>query len=281
MTPTQPPLTLCELQDTQLDGVETFSPFCLKIHRALRYAGLPYARRFGQAPADHKAHNPTGQVPVLLIGREAVSDSTRILERIDAMTGAFTRGLEPRDAAEAWLWEEFADTSLSGFVSSSRWAFDENWPLVCETFFGAAPWFVQKLIAPKLRKKVLATLVARDVWRRGRDACWGRYTQTLDLLEARAPGSDYWMGSRITVADVALFGQLHSFRTPLTPGHAAELAKRTRLSAYLDRVNAATRQAASNEPIAWREGATPRAERGATAANTSDFAAERRALAWA
>jgi glutathione S-transferase len=234
------PLTLCELADAGLEGIESYSPFCLKTHRALRYAGLAYERRFGQRPADFKDHNPAGQVPVLLVGQEAIADSTRILERLDAMSGVFTRDLDARQRAEAWLWEEFADTALNGFLVSARWAFDENWSVVCQTYFGAAPWFVQKLIAPKLRQKVIRTLIARDIWRQGRDACWTRFLKTLDELDARAPDQGFWVSATISVADIGIFGQLQSLRTPLTRGHAEELAKRTRLTAYLDRVDAAT-----------------------------------------
>jgi len=114
---------------------------------------------------------------VLLVDREPVSDSTRILQRIDRLTGAFTRDLDERQRAEAWLWEELSDTALNGFVVNARWAFDENWPLVLETYFGTAPWFVKKLIAPRLRKYVVGNLIARDVWRQGRDACWARFLE--------------------------------------------------------------------------------------------------------
>jgi glutathione S-transferase len=249
MTSKSPALTLCELADTGLPGIESYSPFCLKTHRALRFTGLPYERRFGRAPADHKQWNPTGQVPVLLIDGEPVADSTRILQRLDALTGAFTRSLDAEQRAEAWLWEDFADTALNGFLVSARWAHDENWPLVCETFFGGAPWFVKRLIAPKLRKKVISGLVARDVWRQGRDACWTRFQSTLDHLDVRAPESGFWVGDSISVADVGLFGQLQGLRTPLTKGHAAEVTKRPRLTAYLDRVDFATqRTAAEREP---------------------------------
>jgi glutathione S-transferase len=241
MTQIQPNLTLCELTDPGFEGIESYSPFCLKTHRALRFAGLLYERRFGNAPADFKRWNPTGQVPVLLVDGKPVADSTRILQRIETLTGAFTRGLDERQRAAAWLWEEFSDTALNGFLVSARWAFDENWPLIRQAYFGAAPWFVQRLIAPKVRKKVMATLVARDVWRQGRDACWTRFLKTLDALEARTPDSGFWVSPTISVADVGLFGQLQSLRTPLTRAHAEQVARRPRLSNYLDRVDAATR----------------------------------------
>jgi glutathione S-transferase len=241
MTRNQPALILCDVKDTGMEGLETYSPFCLKTHRALRYAGLSYERRIGRAPADFKALNPTGQVPVLLVDGAPLADSTRILRRIDALTGAFTKSLDLRERAEAWLWEEFADTALNGYLVSARWAFDENWPRLCETFFGDAPWFVRKLIAPMVRKRIVRGLVARDVWRAGREACWSRFCETLDALEVRAPERGFWVSASLSVADVALFGQLRSLQTSLTPGHSEELSKRSRLCAYLDRVDAATR----------------------------------------
>jgi glutathione S-transferase len=83
--------------------------------------------------------------------------------------------------------------------------------------------------------------VARDVWRRGADACWQRFGTTLDQLDARAPADGFWVSTTLTVADVSLFGQLHSLRTALTPWQFEQLTQRRRLCSYLDRVDAATR----------------------------------------
>jgi glutathione S-transferase len=241
MSKQQPTLILCELTDPGIDGLESYSPFCLKAHRALRAAGLRYESRRGDAPHAFKRLNPTGQVPVLLVDGEPVADSTAILQRIDALTGALTRGLDAGQRAEAWLWEELADSALNGFLVSARWADERNWQRVRECYFGAAPWFVQRIVAPRLRKQVVGAMVARDVWRRGAEACWARFQTTLDQLEARAPQRGFWLNDTVTVADVALFAQLHSLRTPLTPFQREQLANRARLSAYLDRVDAATR----------------------------------------
>src|SRR4051812_19056252 len=104
-------LVLCELGETGIAGVESFSPFCLKAHRALKAAGLPYTRRHGSRPAAFRNYNRAEQVPVLLVDGEPVADSTEILRRIVALRpGALAA--EP----EAWLWEELADTALYGFV---------------------------------------------------------------------------------------------------------------------------------------------------------------------
>jgi glutathione S-transferase len=235
MTVSHPPLTLLELTDPGLPGIESYSPFCIKVHRALRYAGLPYTRRTANNPANHRAYNPTGQVPVLLVGDEAVADSTPILARIAKLApGRIDM------SAEALLWEELGDTAVNGFLVASRWADDRNWPTTRATFFGFMPAPIRALVTPKIRREQLRKLVARDIWRAGPEQCWRRFEALLDQLDARAPQQGYWLGNTLSAGDLSLFAQLHSLRTPLTPWQAGQLAKRTRLSAWLDRVDAAT-----------------------------------------
>ncbi len=236
-----PSLVLCELPDAGLPSHESFSPFCVKVHRALRAAGLPYARRHSDRPDSYRPLNPSGQVPILLVGDEAVFDSTRILARIEQLAPEAFDHLDARTAAESRLWEELADTSLNGFLVAARWADDRNWPLVREAYFSAMPAMLRPLITRKLRARQLTRLEARDVWRHGPEACWRRFEETLDQLEARAPSAGFWLTDRLTAADFALFAQLHSLRTPLTEPQSLQLAARPKLSAYLDRINAQTR----------------------------------------
>lgn len=235
-----PPLVLCELADTGLPTHESYSPFCLKVHRALRLAGLPYERRHGQVPAAFKHLNPTGQVPVLLVGDEPVCDSTRILTRIEALAPPATP-LDPRTQAEALLWEELADVSLGGFLVAARWADERNWPAVEAAYLGALPAPVRADVGPRMRASVIESLSQRDVWRQGPAACWQRFEELLDLLDRRAPDEGCWVSPSPSAADFGLFAQLFSFCTPLTPWQHEALRRRARLSRYVDRLDAATR----------------------------------------
>jgi len=240
--PAAPSLTLCELGATGVPDLESHSPFCLKVHRALKLAGLSYTSRRSNNPAAYRALNPIGQVPVLLVGERPVADSTLVLHEIDRLRpGVLERGLDARGRAEAWLWEELADTALNGFFVAARWADETNWPLVRAAYFGAMPGPVRAIVPALLRRNVLKALVARDVWRAGPDACWGRYEALLDQLDARAPREGFWMGTSPTVADVALFAQLHGLRNELTARQRAMIASRPAVTAWLDRVDAATR----------------------------------------
>jgi glutathione S-transferase len=242
-------LVVCDFPaKTNLDGWSSFSPFVLEVDRALGLAKLPFERHHVNM-MKLKELNPLGQLPVLLVGDEKVPDSTRILQRIEAMApGSMTGGLDARTLAEAWLWEEFADTALYPYVLATRWADDRSWPLVKEAFFKTIPKPIRFLIAPMIRKKTVNKLVERDFTRDGLDACYARLRRVLDELDARAPEEGFWLGPRASVADLGLFAHLHSLRIPLTPFQAAEVAKRARLSRWLDRVDKATRPGVSATP---------------------------------
>jgi glutathione S-transferase len=245
--PAPPDLHLFELADPgDPGGVESYSPFCLKVNRALQMRGLSYQRHHLDRPDAHGL-TETGQVPVLVIGdprfpdREVIADSTAILRRIGELTG---RRFEPegrRARAEAWLYEELADTALNGFLVAARWADDRNWPAVREAYFGKAPWPVRTLVAPRLRAWTVKALNARDIWRAGPDACWARFERLIDQLEGRAPELGFWVSNEITAADLGLFGQLACLRTDLTPWQRSVVEARPTLCRYLDRVDAASR----------------------------------------
>ena len=235
------PLTLCEFTDPGLPGLESFSPFCVKVHRALRVADLPYTRRHGEHPGVFKKLNPRGQLPVLLIGDEPITDSTDILHKIEAMVPGSMSGADARETAEAWLWEDYADSCLNGYLVASRWADERNWPSVKASYFSAMPALIRAVIPGRLRVRVTSALVARDVWRAGPEKCWERFQASLDQLDVRAPREAFGVGAKVTAADVAIFGQLHGLRSALTPWQQGQLAQRKGLSAYLDRVDARTR----------------------------------------
>ncbi len=234
---------LCELGETTIEGLQSYSPFCLKVHRALRIAGLSYESRHG-APHAFKNLNPAGQVPVLLVGeREVIADSSRILARIDQLS---TEAGGPRScrrirtfAPRPGSGRTMPTAPSAGTLVAARWADDDNWLLVREAYFKGAPWFVRALLAPRIRSRVVAGLVARDVTRAGDEACWDDFRRCLDHLEVRAPYEGFWVTRDApSIADIALFGMLHSLRTPLTRAQAREIVLRPALTDWLDRVDA-------------------------------------------
>jgi glutathione S-transferase len=241
MTDDLPELTLYDFPaDPGIPGYPTFSPFVFEVARALALAKLPF-RHTRIDIMKLKKLNPVGQLPVLGIGSELVADSTRILRRIEALApGSLSGGLDGRALAEAWLWEEFADTALYPHVLATRWWDERGWPVVRNGFFGSMPALVRGLVGNMVRKGTIKRLIGRDFLRAGPEAYQQRLDGVLDLLEARAPEQGFWLGARASVADLGLFAHLHQLRMPLTAFRAEEVKQRVRLSAWLDRVDRAT-----------------------------------------
>jgi glutathione S-transferase len=237
-----PKLTVCDFPaKTEVEGWSSFSPFVLEVDRALGLAKLPFERHYVNM-MKLKELNPLGQLPVLLVGDEKVADSTNILRRIEALApGSMTGGLDGARLAEAWLWEEFADTSLYPYVLATRWADDRGWPVPRKAFFGTIPGPLRGFVSSLVRRKTVKKLVERDFTRNGLTACYERFAHVLDDLDRRAPEEGFWLGPRASVADLGLFAHLHSLRLPLIPFQAEEVKKRRRLDRYLDRVDAITR----------------------------------------
>lgn len=245
-------LVLCELSPTNLPRVESFSPFCLKVHKVLELAGFSFERRYGKGPMSFKALNPAIQVPVLLIDAQPLWDSTRIVSRLDAEAGfLLSRDLDDTTRAEAWLWEEMADSVLNGFVVAARWLDDDNWQRTRIAYFAEMPAIVRAIAPALLRRKVKRALFARDVTRPDLGTCWSRFEETLDKLEARAPHHGFWLGDSISRADIAIFAQLWSLRTELTPRQAESIERRPRLLMWLERVDQACARRARRMPTLY------------------------------
>jgi glutathione S-transferase len=241
-----PELILCDFPaETGEPGWPSFSPFVLEVERALQLTKLPFRHKRVSMLGITK-RNPTGQLPVLMVGSEPVADSTLILHRLELLApGTLTGGLDARNLAEAWLWEEFADTALYPHVLAVRWADDRGWPVPRKAFFGGMPPLIRDVVARMVRRKTLGVLQARDFTRAGLAVCEARLARVLDHLDARAPESGFWLGDRPSVADLGLFGHLHSLRLPQLPWRAVQVAQRERLSRWLDRVDAATKPPAA------------------------------------
>lgn len=233
--------TLCEVGGPKDQSLLTYSPYCDKVHRVLRFAGIPYERNVGAHPGVFKKYNPLGKVPVLLADQEAITDSTKIIKFL-VQQHPDTLGYFDTDAnaAESWLWEEFADTVLNGYLVGSRWADEENWPRLKQALFGPIPAPIRMVISRMTRKRIVQSLRSREVWYGDTEDLRRRFSECIGLLEERTPQDGFWLGERPLSCDFAIFAQLNSLRCAISPWQWDEIKKHTKLNAYLDRVLAST-----------------------------------------
>jgi glutathione S-transferase len=232
-------LELCELGDGDY-GLQSFSPFCEKIHRALRFHRLPYTRKYAGRPSEHKALNPSGQVPVLLINGQPLADSTAILLRLEELSTRTLLPADPQLRADAWMLEDFADSVMAQYIPVARWLDERHWPLNRHVYSEGVPKPLKRFVENMVRGRVAKAYAKRDVMKQGIDTAWVEFQRQLDNLNKRAPAREFWLGEMLSVGDIGLFAALQELRIPLTPWHMEEINKRRTLAAWLDRVAAAT-----------------------------------------
>lgn len=234
---------LCDVLDPKLVVVETVSPFTLKAHKALLAAGVEYVTRRTTQSSDYNHLNPKGQIPILIVGDEILCGSRDIVRRCAQWAPhVYETELGPKEEAENHFWEEYAENTLKGFVAYSRWADENNWERAKAAYFVDMPAVLRPIIIPRVRKAILRLIKSMDVGRGGPEEEWRRYEMVLDMLDRRAPAEGYWLGTpKLAPCDISLYAFLQCMRTSITPAHHEALLARSKLNAYLDRIEALTK----------------------------------------
>ncbi|NGY03794.1 glutathione S-transferase family protein [Solimonas terrae] len=193
------------------------SPFSRKLRAILRYRRLPHVWIVGTADTvPEVAHVRPRLVPILRMpdSGEWQVDSTPIAHLLEARHPD-QRSIVPPDAADAFvchLIEDLADEWVSKMMFHHRWTDDA-------TADWAAHWIVRDAM-PKLHGAAhdSAARFFHDR-QRSRMAMVGctpdnaplieaGYRRLLDLLAPQVGGARYLFGSRPSLADFALYGQL-------------------------------------------------------------------------
>lgn len=220
-------------------GRESASPFCVKLHYALRYKRLPFEAVNLASPTQVKKYNPRGKLPVLGY------DGTLIIDSTDAVRYVEQRHPEPRlypqderERAQAMMVEDWADESLYWHIVYENWLIDEQYEKFAVEVFASMPAMLRPLIKIIALRGTRANLVGQGLGRVNREEHRKMLYDSLDWLNSIADGA-FLCGKELSVADVAVAAQVTCLVGLLTPVVAAEARKRTRLMSWYDRTMAA------------------------------------------
>jgi glutathione S-transferase len=218
-------------------GLDSVSPFCVKVNWALRYKRLKYEVKNFTNPMDVRKENPRTKVPVLAYDGKNIADSTDIIAFLEKNHPE--PRLYPADEAtrsRALLMEDWADESLYWHAVYERWMVDEQWEPFSKEVFGVMPSLLQPIIKPIARRQVRGQLRAQGLGRLSIEEQRQKFVAILGWLESNLDG-DYFCGSDLSVADLA--APLAGLALPGTPFSSDEIRKRPRLVTWLDRVKSA------------------------------------------
>ena len=217
------------------------SPFVEKVARALQMKGIDATTVDIKGPNDLKRWNPTtGKMPVLEIDGEKLIDSTLIVRRLDEIVPEpplLSR--DPEIAAKQRFVEDWSDESLYWYVMALRWSPENSKATVAQL----------AAFLPALLRPLASIVFPRQIGSLSRAQGLGRLPMTIVLDELGRRFDElcvmlgerpFFFGDQVSVADLAVFGQLSTLRSGPTPQGARLLDAHPALAGLFDRVDAAT-----------------------------------------
>ena len=125
-------------------GRESASPFCVKVHYALRYKRLPFEVVNLATPGQSKKLNSRGKLPVLTYDGKPIGDSTDIIRFIEEHhPEPRLYPQDPRARANALLLEDWGTNRSTGTRSMriGWWTISSpnlqsTWPRLCRLWQG-------------------------------------------------------------------------------------------------------------------------------------------------
>jgi glutathione S-transferase len=204
------------------------APYTEKCRRGLILKGLAFELREPSGPEDYKLWSPdTGLLPVMRVDDELVSDSTNILLRIDALEpDPPLLSTDPVVAAQQRRLEDWADESF-------LWYF-QQWLRVAPS--------EQPAQRPRssLVRRLGAWLRAGGTWERPQTAILRGIDDRLGDLVNLLGSRDFFYADRPSMADLSVYGMLHTLRNDAIPGSSPLLGRRPALLEFMRRVEGAT-----------------------------------------
>ncbi|PWR19337.1 glutathione S-transferase family protein [Zavarzinia aquatilis] len=182
------------------------SPFVRKTLVTLKEKGLAFEHQPvmpGDSSPNFRGISPLGKIPGFTDGDFKICDSTAIITYLEAkFPDAPVLPAEPALRARAIWFEEFADTVLSAQV---------------------APIFWNRVVMPRLMGQQGDEAAAAKAETEG-------LPPLLAYLESQIPASNFLVGDRLTLADIAVAAQIVNLNHS---GYEIDAATYPKLAAYV------------------------------------------------
>jgi glutathione S-transferase len=217
------------------------SPFVEKVARALQLKGLPFELIPPWSPLDFKKWNPTtGKMPVLEVDGIRHYDSSRILREIDELAPVPSLfSPDPSEAARQRFLEDWSDEAFYWYVMGLRWN-PANTAASTAQIVATLPSFIRPVANFLVPRQIGAQARAQGLQRLPLAILLEELGRRLDELIVLLGEEPYFFASRVSGADLALFGQFSTIASGPTPQGEQLFRARPKLVAWYARVDAAT-----------------------------------------
>ena len=216
------------------------SPFTEKVRRALNYKGVEFdvhevAR--AKVPEGEYIHvSPTGKFPAIKDGDTSVWDSTDILYYIDEhCSGPSIVPKDPRDAALAHAIEEWADESLYFYEVTMRLAWEHNLEAALDEFAASMPGVPRDHLKSMILENTDQLAKAQGLGRKPREQVVADVQRHMAALDNLLAGRDWLVGDSLSLADLAVIGQLSALLYAVEAREALETT--THVKPWMERLD--------------------------------------------
>jgi glutathione S-transferase len=217
------------------DGLESLSPFCMKVEVYLELQNMPYEST-GADP--RKA--PKGKLPFIEIDGKRIADSTFIFEALEKKAETpLDRGLDAAGRAQAHALKRLFEESLYWCILWSRWVDEPGWVHFKKVIDGFVPAALRWLVPGMIRKKVTAQVVSQGTGRHTRDEIYAIGKADLEAIAEILGDKPYLLGNQLRTIDVTAYAWLANILMWKYQSPLAEIAREhPNLVAYVDRIAA-------------------------------------------
>ncbi|MBF6570438.1 MAG: glutathione S-transferase family protein [Candidatus Binataceae bacterium] len=215
-----------------IPGLESASPFCIKVHWALRYKQLSFEVITPDDRDSVVALNPRAKLPVLGYGDTTVADSSDIIRFIEARhPEPHLLPSDPALRARALIFEDWGDESIYWHLVYERWQVPEQFEQYANVLFPGVP----EQMKNQFREGIIQYLHGQGFGRMTLEQHREKMCELLDALDAILV-TPFLCGNELSIGDIGVAAEVAGLNQTLTPIAGAEVRKRKQVMRWLDRV---------------------------------------------
>ncbi|WP_299779838.1 glutathione S-transferase family protein [uncultured Roseobacter sp.] len=209
------------------------SPFCIKAAHLLNLSGQRWKRENTLDPR----MMPHQKLPVIRAEDQLIADSDMIRAYLESQGARFDAGLSDIDRATSRAFIRMAEEHIYFHIVLDRWANEDAWPEVRETYFSSVPRLIRGMVANKIRKNLLSAMRVQGLGRFTPEQRLARLEPDLDAIVARLWQNRFLFGDTPTAADASVGPMLSAaLSSPGETPMSSRIRENAVLMGYVERV---------------------------------------------
>jgi glutathione S-transferase len=186
-------------------GLQTISPFCLKVETYFRMAKIDYKT----APPDVLKVAPNGRVPYVDIDGKILGDSTLIISEMKRRFGDPLDGaLSKEQKAQSLMIQRLIENHLYFASAWFRFSEEESWNYIRDYFKAQLPPFIGRFIVKIIRKDALRIFKTQGIGEHSNEQILEFAKADLTALSDWLGEKPFFLGDKPTTVDASAYGQL-------------------------------------------------------------------------